>query len=96
MAKKTSMTPNSRRVLEYLKEKGVGTEHTTREVQDALGFDKAGTVTGSITGLVKKEMAVREKRTVTDDEGKTKEISVFYLTQKGYDFDPDAPVDEAE
>jgi len=61
-----------------------------------LGFEKAGSVTGSITGLVKKGYAVREKRTVTDDEGKSKEISVFWLTEAGMNFDPDAVVEDAE
>lgn len=83
------MTENSRKVLDYLKNAGVGTKFTTKEVQEALGFEKAGSVTGSITGLVKKGCAVREKATVEVD-GKEKEVSVFYLTQAGMDYDPDA------
>lgn len=96
MAKKTSMTPNSRKVFDYLKAQGVGAELTTKKVMADLGFEKAGSVTGSITGLVKKGYAVREKRTVTDDEGKSKEISVFWLTEAGMNFDPDAVVEDAE
>jgi len=30
---------------------------------------------------------------VTDDEGKTKEVKKFYLTEAGANFDPDADVD---
>lgn len=94
MAKKGTMTPNSRKVFDYLKAAGVGVRFTTKEVQEALGFEKAGSVTGSVTGLVNKEFAVREKETRTDAEGKTKEVSVFYLTEAGAAFDPDAVTEE--
>lgn len=93
MAKKASMTPNSRKVFDFLKGQGVGVKFTTKEVQDALGFDKPGCVTGSVTGLVKKEYAVREKEE-REVDGKKKEVSVFYLTEKGAAFDPDAVVEE--
>lgn len=86
---KATMTPNSRKVLDYLKAAGVGTKLTTKEVQEALGFDKPSFVTGSVTGLVKKGFAVREKE-MREVEGKQKEISVFYLTDAGATFDPDA------
>lgn len=94
MAKKGTMTPNSRKVFDYLKAAGVGVRFTTKEVQEALGFEKAGSVTGSVTGLVNKEFAVREKETRTDAEGKSKEVSVFYLTEAGAAFDPDAVTEE--
>lgn len=93
MAKKGTMTPNSRKVLDFLKGNGVGIRFTTKEVQEALGFEKAGTVTGSVTGLVNKEYAVREKEMRMVD-GKEKEVSVFYLTEAGAAFDPDAVEDE--
>lgn len=94
MAKKGTMTVNSRKVFDYLKAAGVGVRFTTKEVQEALGFEKAGSVTGSVTGLVNKGFAVREKEMRTDDEGKSKEVSVFYLTETGADFDPDAVTEE--
>lgn len=61
MAKKVSMTPNSRKVFDFLKGNGVGVKFTTKDVQEALNLEKAGSVTGSVTGLVKKGFAVREK-----------------------------------
>jgi hypothetical protein len=91
---KAKMTENSRKVYDFLKNAGVGVEFTTKEVQEALGFEKAGSVTGSVTGLVRKEMAERVTREVTDDEGKTKEVKKFFLTQKGYDWNPDAEVED--
>lgn len=94
MAKKGTMTPNSRKVFDYLKAAGVGVRFTTKEVQEALGFEKAGSVTGSVTGLVNKEFAVREKEMRTDAEGKSKEVSVFYLTEAGAAFDPDAVTED--
>lgn len=90
MAKKGAMTPNSRKVFDYLKSNGIGVKFTTKEVQEALGFEKPGCVTGSITGLVNKGLAIREKEARTDDEGNTKEVSVFYLTEAAEDYDPDA------
>lgn len=94
MAKKGTMTPNSRKVFDYLKAAGVGVRFTTKEVQEALGFEKAGSVTGSVTGLVNKKFALREKEMRTDAEGKSKEVSVFYLTEAGAAFDPDAVTEE--
>ena len=86
MAKKASMTPNSRKVFDFLKGNGVGVKFTTSEVQKALDLEKAGSVTGSVTGLVKKGFA--------EVDGKQKEVSVFYLTEAGAAFDPDAEVEE--
>ena len=93
MATKKGMTPNSRKVLDFLKGNGVGVKFTTKDVQTALDFEKAGTVTGSVTGLVNKGYAVREKE-LREVDGKQKEVSVFYLTQAGYDFDPDSISEE--
>ena len=89
MAKKASMTPNSRKVFDFLKGNGVGVKFTTSEVQKALDLEKAG----SVTGLVKKGFAVREKE-MREVDGKQKEVSVFYLTEAGAAFDPDAEVEE--
>ena len=91
MAKKTTgtMTANSRKVFDYLKGNGVGVKFTHKEVADALGFENTAAVVGSVTGLVNKELAVREKETRTVD-GKDKEVSVFWLTEKGAQYDPDA------
>lgn len=77
-------------VFRFLKEAGVGVGFTTKQVQEALGFEKPGSVTGTVTGLVNKEFATRYKETVTDAEGKSKEVSMFALTQKGADYDLDA------
>lgn len=93
MAKKT-MTEGARKVLAYLQSAGAGTEFTTKQVQEALGFEKSGSVTGSINGLVKKGCADRTKKTVETEDGKKKEISVFWLTEKGMTYDPDAEVAE--
>lgn len=93
MAAKKGMTPNSRKVLDFLKGNGVGVKFTTKDVQTALNFEKAGTVTGSVTGLVNKGYAVREKE-LREVDGKQKEVSVFYLTQEGMDFDPNSLVEE--
>ena len=90
---KTKMTENSRKVFDYLKSAGAGVKFTTKQVQVALGCEKAGSVTVSVTGLVRKGYAERFKETVEVEEGKTKEISYFCLTEAGAAFDPDAEVD---
>jgi hypothetical protein len=94
MATKRKMTENSRKVLDFLKQAGVGVAFTTKDVQTALGFEKAGCVTGSVTGLVKKDYAERFTETVETEDGKVKEIKKFALTEKGMAFDPDAEVEE--
>lgn len=91
---KAKMTEGSRKVFEYLKAAGAGVAFTTKQVQEALGFEKAGSVTGSVTGLVRKGYAERITETVTDEDGKTKEVKKFYLTEEGANFDPDAEVAE--
>lgn len=99
MAKK-SMTEGSRKVLAFLQAAGAGVKFTTKQVQQALGFEKPGSVTGSVTGLVKKGYAERfeESVEVTDENGntKTKTVKKFALTEAGASFDPDAVVEEAE
>lgn len=91
---KTKMTEGSRKVFEYLKAAGAGVKFTTKEVQTALGFEKAGSVTGSVTGLVKKGYAERFTETVTDENGKKTEVKYFALTEAGANFDPDAEVED--
>jgi len=86
----TKMTENSRKVFEYLKSAGAGVKFTTKQVQEALGFEKAGSVTGSVTGLCRKGYAERFKETVEKENGKTEEVSYFCLTEAGAAFDPDA------
>ena len=92
--KKKGMTENSRKVLEFLKAAGAGVKFTANEVKDALHLEKVGSVTGSVTGLVNKGYAERFTETFTDENGKTKEIKKFALTQAGVEFDPDAEVAE--
>lgn len=96
MAKKRQMTENSRKVLDFLKEAGAGVKFTTKDVQKKLGFEKAGSVTGSVTGLVKKGYAERFTESVEDEDGKVKEIKYFALTEAGMAFDPDAQTEDDE
>lgn len=84
------MTENSRKVLDFLKGAGAGEKFTTKQVQEALGFEKAGSVVGSVTGLSRKGYAEWFKETVETEDGKTKEVSYFCLTEAGMAFDPDA------
>lgn len=84
------MTENSRKVLEFLKGAGAGEKFTTKQVQEALGFEKPGSVVGSVTGLSRKGYAEWFKETVETEDGKTKEVSYFCLTEAGMAFDPDA------
>lgn len=86
---KKGMTEKSRKVLDFLKGNGVGAKFTHKEVADALGFEATTAVVGSVQHLVNKGYAVREKEERTDAEGKSKLVSVFYLTQEGMDFNPD-------
>jgi hypothetical protein len=64
MATKKPMTENARKVLSLLQSAGVGVKFNTHQVMDELGFDKTGSVTGSVTGLVNKGYAERAKEEV--------------------------------
>lgn len=94
--KKKPMSENARKVLDYLKAAGPGVRFTTKQVQEALGFEKSGCVTGSVTGLVNKKLAERFVETVTDEKGKEIEIKYFALTDAGMSYDPDAALAEEE
>lgn len=85
MAKK-GMSEGSRKVFETLKAAGAGTAFTVHEMMKLCGFEKAGSVTGSVTGLARKGYA--EWFTDTDAEGK--EVKKFTLTEAGMQFNPDA------
>jgi hypothetical protein len=84
------MKEPSRKVLAYLQAAGVGVKFTHAQVQKDLDFEKVNGVVGVVTGLCKRGLAVREPAVITDENGKEKKVSVFYLTEKGAAFDPDA------
>lgn len=90
MAKKTTMTANSRKVFDFLKGNGAGVKFTVKDVQSALGFENASSVVGSVSGLARKGYAVWDKEVRSDDEGKETSVSVFYLTPEGAEYGPDA------
>lgn len=92
MATKKGMSENSRKVLQFLKD-NYGTKFTCKDVMTALGFEKAGTVTGSITGLAKKGLVDKFTETV-EVEGKPKEVKYFQLNEAGREYDPDAVTQE--
>lgn len=92
MATKKSMSENSRKVLQFLKD-NYGTKFTCKDVMTALGFEKAGTVTGSITGLAKKGLVDKFTETV-EIEGKQKEVKYFQLNEAGREYDPDTVTQE--
>lgn len=89
------MTENSRKVLETLKA-NYGKKWVTAELAEAAGVT-APTVTGAVTGMVKKGYAVREEGVInaTDKDGKEIEKTVKFisLTEAGMNFDPDAQVE---
>lgn len=86
------MSENSRKVLQFLKD-NYGTKFTYKDVMTALGFEKAGTVTGSVTGLFKKGLVDKFTETV-EIEGKNKEVKYFQLNEAGKQYDPDAVITE--
>jgi len=93
------MTEGSRKVLETLKAHyAEGKKWQTAELAEAAGVTSPA-VTGSVTGMCKKGLAMREVAVVPakDKNGNDieKEIKLISLTEAGYSFDPDAVV-EAE
>ena len=95
MAKKP-MTENARKVLEFLQSAGPGVKFTAKQVQTELGFEKVGSVTGTVTGLVNKKLADHFEETYTDENGKEKVIKYFALNDAGMAYDPEAAAAEEE
>lgn len=91
---KKPMGENTRKVLAYLQNAGVGVKFTNKQVQTELGFDKSGYVTGAVTSLVNKKCVERINETTTDENGKEVTIKYFALTDFGVSFDPDAQAEE--
>lgn len=95
------MTENSRKVLETLKAHYVeGKQWETAELAQAAGVSSP-TVTGAVTGMCKKGYAERIAGTIEEtivkngeEIKKEKEIKYIKLTEAGYNFDPDAKVEE--
>lgn len=91
---KKGMSENSKKVLAFLKAAGVGVKFGYKEVQENLGFDKVGCVTGPVHGFDTKGLIDKfiETVEVTDEKGNTKTVEVkkFALNQKGMEYDPDA------
>lgn len=92
--KKTGMTENSRKVLDFLQKNGVGVKFTYAEVAKELGLKSAAAVVGSITGLKNKGCADTIKEDITLEDGKTKKVAYFWLTEKGATYNPDEAVSE--
>lgn len=87
---KKPMSENARKVLDFLKEKGVGAQFTIKQLMNELGFEKAGCATGSINSFVKKNLVDRTVEVVEDENGKTSEVKYFSINEAGMAYDPDA------
>lgn len=92
------MTDNAKKVLNYLKEQGVGVPQTYKGVAEALGFEKQAAVIGSVGsergGLVKNGFVEKFTETVETEDGKIKEVKKFALTQAGMDYNPESETNE--
>ena len=91
------MTENSRKVLDTLKAHyGENKQWITAELAEAAGVT-APAVTGAVTGMCKKGYALREEAVIPakDKEGNDieKSVKLIVLTEAGYNFDPDAVVE---
>ncbi len=91
------MTENSRKVLDTLKAHyGENKQWITAELAEAAGVTSPA-VTGAVTGMCKKGYALRTEATIPakDKEGNDieKAVKLISLTEAGYNFDPDAVVE---
>ena len=89
----STMTPNARRILDYLKE-NFGSEMTKQEIAANLGVSVSAVV-GTTNSLLKKGFLTEREEVTLDDKGKEKKIKFVSLTEEGNDFDPDAVVEKA-
>lgn len=83
-----AMTPNARRILDYMKQ-NFGTEMTKQEIAAALGVSVSAVV-GTTNSLIKKGFATERQETTLDEKNKEKVIKYVVLTEEGNEFDPDA------
>jgi hypothetical protein len=83
------ITENSAKVLNYLQAAGAGVKFTVKDVQTALGFEKAGAVVGSVRGFEKKGLIERFVESVEDENGKIKEVKYFALNEAGVSYNPE-------
>lgn len=88
------MSENSRKVLDFLKEAGVGVKFTSKQIKEALGIEKIQSVSGSIVSFCKKGFVEKSVETVADAEGKEKEVKFYSLTDTGMNFNPDAVTED--
>ena len=95
-AKAKTPSENTIKINNLLQQAGPGVGFTVHEAMEAIGAEKAGNVTGVVTSLARKGVAVWYKDTVEDENGKAKEVSKFCLTEEGVGFDPTAPVKKTE
>ena len=72
-------------------------KESSRNVFEFLKANYGTPVTGSVNGLVKKGLAVRNEEVVAGTDGKDTKVKYISLTEAGLSFDPDAePVKEAK
>lgn len=86
-----AMKENSKKVLNYLKDKNnAQVEVTAADVADALGLEKRQ-VDGIFTSAIqRKGLGVRIPAEMTLEDGTHKPIKLLKLTEAGMNFDPDA------
>lgn len=87
-AKAKAPSENTIKINNLLQQAGPGVGFTVHEAMEAIGAEKAGNVTGVVTSLARKGVAVWYKDTVEDENGKAKEVSKFCLTEEGVGWSP--------
>ena len=87
-SEETTMTENSAKVFNYLKEH-FGEQTTHQRIVADLGVSSPA-VSGSVNGLVKKGFAVRTEEVEMDADGKEATVKYISLTDAGLAFDPNA------
>lgn len=85
------MTPNARKVFDYLIANVKNNDLTAQEVAATVGVS-IQTVTGHFNSLVKKGYGFREVVETVDDKDKTVETKYLRLNEEAYSFDPEAKV----
>lgn len=92
--KTKTMSENARKVLDYLKNAGVGVAFTYKQVAEDLGFDKPAAVVGTVTSLAKKDYVEKFEDIVETEDGKSVTVKKFALNEAGMSYCPDQAVAE--
>lgn len=82
------MTDNAKKILEYLKDSGMGEKFTIKQLYQTLGVS-CGAVSGTLNSLEKKNYVEKFKEEVEKEDGTTSTVTYYCLNEAGFGYKPE-------